>query len=194
MSVPVEKFFEEQAGEAAGIVAEDAVFFEEIIEDDAEAELLERGQIDDNGFCALRAIPAGDVGRDGLAVGDDPIDDAGPDVLLNSAQVIGEGVAGGFAGLGHEIGDVDARRLGLGNGAGDFRNQQIGQDAGVERARTEKDEVGVLDGFDHGRKRAHLCWRKFQFFDGRAAGGDARFAVDDAAVLEGGDEMNVRKG
>src|SRR4029077_1003969 len=35
---------------------------------------------------------------------------------------------------------------------------------------------------------------KLNFLDRRAAGGDARFAVNDAAVFEGGDEMNVRKG
>ena len=35
-----EELFEEEAGEAAGMVAEDAVFLEEIVEDDAEAELL----------------------------------------------------------------------------------------------------------------------------------------------------------
>lgn len=161
MSGSMEEFFEEQTGEAAGVVAEDTVFFEEIIEDDAEAELLERGEVDDDGLGALRAVAAGDIWRNGLAVGDDPIDHAGPDVLLNSAQVIGEGVAGGFAGLGHKIGDVDARRFGLGDGAGDFWNQKIGQNAGVERAWAEKDEVGVLDGFDHGGKGAHLGWRKF---------------------------------
>jgi len=32
-----EELFEEEAGEAAGVVAQDAVFFEEIVEDDAEA-------------------------------------------------------------------------------------------------------------------------------------------------------------
>ena len=36
----MEEFFEEEAGEAAGIVAQDAVFLEEIVEDDSEAELL----------------------------------------------------------------------------------------------------------------------------------------------------------
>jgi len=42
--------FEEEAGEAAGVVAEDAVFLEEIVEDDAEAELLRAGKIDGHGL------------------------------------------------------------------------------------------------------------------------------------------------
>ena len=116
----VEEFFEEEAGEAFGVVADDAVFFEEVVEDDADAELLELRKIDDYGFGALGAIAAGNVGRDWLAVGDDPIDDAARNVILDGAEMIGEGVAGGFAGLGHEIGDVNAGGFGPGDGVGDF--------------------------------------------------------------------------
>jgi len=45
----LEEFFEEEAGEAAGVVAEDAVFLEEVVEDDAEAEFLEGGEINGHG-------------------------------------------------------------------------------------------------------------------------------------------------
>src|SRR5713226_2029792 len=189
----LEKLFEEEAGEAASVVTEYAVFFEEIVEDDAEAKLLEVREIDDHGFGALRAITACDIGRDGLPIGNDPIDHSVRNVLLDRAQMIREGVAGGFAGLGHEIGHVHARGLGFGNGIGDFRNPEIGQDAGVERAGAEEYEVGVLDGINHQRKRAHLARRESDPLYRRAAGGDARFAVDGASVLERGDEMDVRK-
>lgn len=37
------EFLEEEARKAAGVVAEDAIFLEEIIEDDATAELLKSG-------------------------------------------------------------------------------------------------------------------------------------------------------
>jgi hypothetical protein len=40
LGLAVEEFFEEKAGEAFGVVADDAVFFEEVVEDDADAELL----------------------------------------------------------------------------------------------------------------------------------------------------------
>ena len=105
----LEEFFEEEAGEALGMVADDAVFFEEIVQDDAEAELLEGGKIDGHGFGALRAIAAAHVGRHWLAIGDDPIDDAARHVLLDRSQMVGKGVAGGFARLGHQVGDVHAR-------------------------------------------------------------------------------------
>ena len=130
----MEEFFEEEAGEAARVVAQDAVFLKEIVEDDAEAELLERGKIDGHRFGALGAVAADYIGRDGLAIGDDPIDDAMRDVFLDGAEMIGEGITCGFTGLGHQIGDVNARSLGLGDGAGNFRDQQVWENAGVKRA------------------------------------------------------------
>ncbi len=142
----------------------------------------------------MTRVAAGHIGRDGLAIGDDPIDDAARDVFLDGAKVIGEGVAGGFAGLGHQIGDVDARGVRFGNGAGDFRNQQVRENAGVERAGTQEDQVGLLDGFDGSGERADAAGGKLEFLDRRAAGGDAGFAVDSAAVFERGNEVNVRKG
>jgi hypothetical protein len=42
------KFFEEQAGEALGIVADDGVLLKEVIEDDAEAKLIQLGEVDDD--------------------------------------------------------------------------------------------------------------------------------------------------
>src|SRR5438309_10880266 len=87
---------------------------------------------------------------------------------------IGESVTGGFAGLGHQIGDVDAWSLGLGDGAGDFGDQQVRENAGVERAGTEEDQVGLLDGFDGPGERTHAARGKLDFLDRRAAaGGDA---------------------
>src|SRR6266550_4419564 len=189
----LEEFFQEEAGEAAGVVAQDAVFLKEIVEDDAEAELLERGKIDGHRFGALGAITPGHIGRDGLAIGDDPIDDAVRNVFLDGAEMIGESVAGVFTGLGHQIGDVDARSLGLGDGSGNFGDQQVRENAGVERAGTEEDQVGLLDGFDGPGERTHAAGGKLDFLDRSATGGNAGFAVNDAAVFERGDEMNVRK-
>src|SRR5439155_17281071 len=131
-----EELFEEEAGKAAGVVADDGVFLEKIVEDNAEAELLECRQIDRYRFSALGAVAPGNLGRHRLAIGNDPINDTMGDVFLDGAEMIGKSVAGSFAGLGHEIGDVDAWRLGLGDRAGNFRDQEIRKDAGVERTRT----------------------------------------------------------
>ena len=99
------------------------MFLEEIVEDDAEAELLEFGEIDGNGLGTLCAVSASDIGRNGLPVGDDPIDHSRTYVLLDGAEMVRECVAGSFAGLGHEIGNVHARSFGFGDGVGDFRDQ-----------------------------------------------------------------------
>src|SRR6267378_4023450 len=107
--------------------------------------------------------------------------------------MIGESVAGGFAGLGHQIGDVHARSLRLGDGASNLRDEQVRENAGVERAGTEEDQVGLLDGFDGPGERTHATGGKLDFLDRNATGGNAGFAVNDAAVFERGDEMNVRK-
>src|ERR1700756_2194876 len=81
----VEKFLEQQAGKAFWVVANDAVFFEEIVEDHAESELLKLWNVDCDRFRALPAIALGDFGRNGLAVRDHPIDHALRRVALNSA-------------------------------------------------------------------------------------------------------------
>src|SRR6266849_2825554 len=157
----VEEFFEEEAGEAAGVVADDGMLLEESVEDDAETELLEGGKIDGHRFRALGAIAPGYIGRDGAAIGDDPIDNAMRDVLLDGAKMIGKSVAGGFAGLGHQVGDVHARSVRFGNSVGNFRNQKVRKNAGVERTGSEKNQVGFLDGFDGQGKRMHAARGKF---------------------------------
>src|SRR5207245_5715399 len=50
------------------------------------------------------------------------------------------------------------------------------------------------NGFDGRRQRAHPAARKAEFFDWRAAGRDARLTVNDAAVVEAGDEVHIREG
>ena len=62
VGLAVEEFFEEEAGEAAGVVAEDAVFLEEIVKNCAKAKVLEFREIDDYGFGALLAIAPGNFG------------------------------------------------------------------------------------------------------------------------------------
>ena len=115
-------------------------------------------------------------------------------MALDGAEMIGKGIAGGFAGLGHEVGDVSTRGLGLGDGGGDFRNEEIGKNTGIERAGAEKDEVRLSDGFDSFGNGADAAGREREFFYGLAAGGDARFAVNAAAIFESGDKRDVRNG
>jgi hypothetical protein len=118
-----EELFEEETGEEAGVVADDAMLFEEIIADDANAELEELVAVEAHGVGIFGAITARNVGRNGLGVGDDDINDATANMFLDGSKMITEGVVGGFARLGHQIGDVNAWRFGMDDGAGDFGDQ-----------------------------------------------------------------------
>ncbi len=74
---------------------------------------------------------------------------------------------------------------------GNFRNQEIGNDAGVKRARAHEDKVGILEGFNGFGERAHTAGHKLNLADGRAAAGDFRFAADTLAIRECGSEMYI---
>jgi len=100
---------------------------------------------------------------------------------------------GGFAGLSHQVSNVDAGSVRFGNSVGNLRDQQVRKNAGVERTGSEKNQVGFLDGFDSQGKRTHAARGKLEVLDRHGAGGDARFAVNGAAVFEGGDKMHVRE-
>jgi hypothetical protein len=188
-----EEFFEEEAGEEGGVVADDAMLLKEIVTNDADAELEEFVAIKADGVGTFGAITPGDVRGNGLGVSDDDIDDATADVLLDGAKMIAEGIVGSFAGLGHQVGDVHPRGLRMNNGAGNFGDQEIGNDAGIKGAGAHKDEVGIFDGFDRTGKRANAAGVERELSNGKLAAGDAGFAVKTGAVGERGDKVDVRK-
>src|SRR5712664_3586928 len=185
------EFFEKEAGKAGGIVADDAVLFEEIVQNDAVSELRQVRDIDDHGLSALGTITLGDFRRDRLAIGDDPVDEAARSVVLNGAEMIGQRVTGSFARLSHEIGDVDARCFGFGDGTGDFRDEQIRKNAGVERTWAQKNQVGILNGLDCFRQGADIARKQRELPDWLSASGNARFSVNFAAAFERGDQRHV---
>ena len=189
-----EKFVDEKAGEAGRIVADEAVFFEEIVENEFDLELEDLFGINEDGLGALGAITASDVGRNGLAIGDNPVNDTLVDMALNGAQMLTESVVCGFARLGHQIGDIDAWGFGAGNGLGNFRDEEIGDHAGVKRARAHKDEVGLLNGVNGFGKGANAARHELDLPDGHAAAGDFGFAADALAVGERGGEMHIGDG
>ena len=188
----VEEFFEDEPSEAARIVADDTVDLEKVVEDDAVAKFLHLREVDGDGRSALAAVALGNIGGDRLAVRNHPIDDAATGVTFDGTKMVRERVIRGFAGLGHEIGDVHTRRFGFRNGGGDFRDEQIGKNAGVKRARAKKNQIGLPNGFDRFRKGPHGTRKQRDFPDAPAGGGDAGFAVNLAAIFHGGDERNQR--
>jgi len=177
----MEEFFEEEAGEALGMVADDAVFFQEIVEDDAEAEFLEGGK-----YRRPRVRrPARDKrratsGDTAWRLATTPIDDPARNMLLDDAQDDRPGRNRRFR-RACVIKLAIYRRaeaVDLAMGRGNFRDQQVWKNAGVERAGAEKYQVSLLDGFDGLGKRARTPREEsLSFFDRHFAGGDLRFAM-----------------
>src|SRR6202043_1020782 len=103
-----QEFLKEETSQPIRVMANNTVFFEEVVEHDAVAEFLQLRNVDLHRFRALRAVPLSDFGRNRLAIGYDPIDDTVRGVALNGTKMIGQRVARGFAWLGHQVGDVYA--------------------------------------------------------------------------------------
>jgi len=187
----VKEVIDEEARERGGVVPNDAVLFEEIAGDEADFGSEDFFAIEEDRFGAFGAVTAGDTGRDGFAIGDDSIEDAAAGVGLDGAKMVAKSVVSGFARLRHEVGDVNARSLGTGDCVSDFGDQQIRDDAGVERTGAHQDEVGLLDGFDRGGKSANAAWGEFNFANGNVAAGNASFTLYALAVGKSGDEVDV---
>ena len=188
---PSEEFLENELSQSSGVVPNDRMLFEEIIEHDAIAELLQVGDVDRDGLGTFRAVALGDFRGDQLAIGDDPIDDAAGSVALNGGEMVRKGVAGRFPGLGHEIRDVDAGRFGFGDGVGDFRDEQVRKNTGVERTRAEENEVSFLNGLDRFREGMNRAGQQGEFLDWFSARANSCFALHFAAVFESGDESDI---
>ena len=186
-----EEFVDEESGEAGRIVADDPMFFKEIVEQELDLELTEPIGVHHDRFCILSAIAPRHFGRDGLTVGNNPIDDAFTHMLLDGAQMLTESVLSGFARLRHQIGNIDAWGLGAGNGMGNFRDQKIGNNAGVKRAGSHEDEVGILKCFNGFGKRTDAARHELDLADGHAATGDFRFAADALAIGECRSEVHI---
>ena len=189
-----EELFDEEAGELGGVMTDDAMFLDEIAGEEFDLKPGNLIGIEADLFGAFGAVATGNVEGDGFAVGDDVVDEIFPDVILDSANVFAKAVMGGFAGLGHEIGDIDAGNMGASDSPGDFRDQKIRENAGVKGAGAHEDEVGLLNGFQSGGERANAARNEFQFADGKRAAGNIGFAFHALAIGKSGDEMNVGGG
>ena len=162
--------------------------------------------LDDGGAEGVEVgVGLDEVGSVGSVAGEDVVGGAGgvddygvggrAEVADDGGGVVGCAVAVGLAGLGHDVADVDLPRGGAADGAGDARDEEVGDDAGVEAARAEDDEVGGLDcvgglgeGFDVGAAEE-------DFADGGLSGAsDFDFSADGGAVGEGGAQVDVGEG
>lgn len=169
------------------------MFFNEIAGDKVDFQFEDVLAIENNRFCSLCAVTTSNFWRDGLAIRDNRVNHGATNVLLDGTKMIAEGEICGFPRLGHEVGNVNARSFGPHDRARNFRNEQIGDHAGIERAGAKKDDVRLLDGLDSCGERTHTAWVQFNFVDRDMAARDASFPLHAFAVGESCNQMHVRK-
>ena len=71
------------------------------------------------------------------------VEAAGRQVALQRGHVVGHAVAVSLPRLGGQVADVDDRGADVDERLSQIAQQEVGQDAGVEAARAEDDQVGL---------------------------------------------------
>lgn len=169
------------------------MFFDEIAGNEADFQLEDVVAIENNGICSLCAVTTSNFWRDRLAIGDHRVNHGTMNVLLDGTKMIAEGEICGFSRLGHEVGNVHARSFGPHDRVRNFRNQKIGDHAGIERSGAEEDNIRLLNGLDGCGERTDAARVQFNFVDGALAARDASFALHAFAIGESCDQMHIRK-
>ena len=82
-------------------MAKDAVFLDKIAGDEAYFQFEEIVAVNENGLSALPAVTTGDFRGNGLAIGDDYVQDGAINMVFDGAKMIAESVMGGLARLSH---------------------------------------------------------------------------------------------
>ncbi len=182
---------EEGVGYAVGGVADYVAFVGEVAGDAVDAHGLDFVDVGLDDFGAFRGVACLCGGGDGRGVDDGVVEDGLAGMVVDALDVLGCGEVQAFIGLGHEVGDVDAGAGGGGDGLGDSWNEQVGDEAGEERAGTESDEVGLGDGVEGFRQGLDADGFEHELVDDFPAGGDAGFSADDGAVGHAGGEGDV---
>ena len=70
--------------------------------------------------------------------------------------MVAGGQAEAFVGLSHQVADKNLGSRRLNDGLRNAANQQVRNQAGEERARTDGDQVGIRDGFQRLGKWPHI--------------------------------------
>src|SRR5690348_12605099 len=99
---------EEEAREPQGIVTNYAVDLEQIARNATRASALDFCRIENDRLGTLRFVTARNVPGNGAAVHNNGVNELTAGVLFNGFDVIAQGKATRFAGLGHQIRDVNA--------------------------------------------------------------------------------------
>src|SRR5258708_29690153 len=104
-------------------------------------------------------------------------------MAIQSVDVVGSRKAQAFVGLSHQIADVHLGGRRVYDGIRDAMYQQVGDEAGEQRAGTDADDIGAGDGVERLRERVNIGPNEEEFLDANLTGGKLRFAPDARATL-----------
>jgi len=171
------------AGDAGGVVASDSVFFEVVAEHGNDAEFLDGVKIVGDLARTFQLVLSQEFRGNRRAVDERVIEKLLLGVAVEGADVIGGSEIQAFVGLGHQVADVDLDRLGRDDCLRNAPHQQVGNQAGEQRARTDGDEIRVGDGFERLRHGLDVRRNEEQFADASLAGSDFCFAAHAGAIF-----------
>ena len=119
---------------------------DEIVLHDARALGLHRLPIQqDRGLVLLREVHVRNVRVDLAPVDQDNVHPARPQVLVEHAQMVADPVTVRLPRLGDQVADIEDRRAASPDGLDHLGRDQVREDAGIEAAGAEDDEVAVED-------------------------------------------------
>src|SRR6185437_10281072 len=117
-----------------GIMAKHVAFGCEVAGDAADTHGLNALDVRLNYFRTLHGVALAQRGRYRRCVEQRVIKHRLARMRVDALDVLRSGEVQAFVGLGHQVGDVDARALGGGQSLGNSLHQKIRDEAGVERA------------------------------------------------------------
>ena len=108
------------------IMAGNMVFDEHVGEHGDDPQRAHLGQVIHHGCGSVSGVSPAQGGRDGPGIQDYDIKELPAGMFVQGAHVVGDGIAAGFAGLGHQVAHINLQSPGACNLLGNPTNQQVG--------------------------------------------------------------------
>src|ERR1700722_5145037 len=178
---------------ASGVVARYSGLFKIVAEDGNHAESFNRLQIVHDLAGAFARVFGLKFRGSGSSVNEGVVEDLFLRVAIERANMVGGGQPEALVGLGHQVAYVDPGSWRFDNRLRDATHQQVRNQAGKKRSRTDGDQVSVgncLQGLRHG---SDVGWDEKQFPNASLAGSDVGFSANAGAVFHERFEFNVRR-
>ena len=139
------------------VVTDKVAFGDDVAEERRHAQVADGIDIELNGKLILRLVTLEDgLGR-AAPVHDHDVDDQ-TGMLDDRSEMLFGGVAIGLPGLRHDVADVDAKSLSRAQCFAQLPDDEVGKDRGIERARTDEDEIRALQRFERLVHRHRVGW------------------------------------